>query len=143
MFCRIEHLDRSVSRFPPRLLYWLFIPCDIISLALQAGGGASSSTSSGTNQAGVNVSLAGLSLQVFTLLVFILLSADYFVRLSRSKPSGWLGGLPGQFKIFIVFLGLAIILIFTRCCYRIGELSEGYRGPLFRDEGLFLGLESV
>lgn len=109
---------------------------------MQAAGGAYSSISVGKGQAGVDVSLAGLSLQVFTLFVFILVSADYFVRLHRSKTSAWVAALPAEFKVFVVFLNVAILLIFIRCCYRIGELSEGYTGPLFTDEGLFVGLES-
>lgn len=136
----IVRLDPSISRFRPALLSWVFIPCDIVSLALQAGGGATSSTSTGSNQVGVNVSLCGLALQVFTLLVFLLVSSDYLIRFRRSaqrpivKP---------HLKLFLAFLAAAIILILIRCIYRIGELSEGYSGALFHNEPVFYGLESV
>jgi len=78
--------------------------------------------------------------QVFSLLVFILLAADYLVRFYR---------LPGRartssrFKMYLGFLSLAIVLVLIRCIYRIDELKDGYSGALFHDEGLFYGLESV
>jgi hypothetical protein len=134
------HLDESLSRFNPRLFYWFFIPCDIISLALQAGGGATSSSTVGKNSSGVNVSLAGLAFQVFTLIIFIIAAADYMIRFVRSQGRRELNG---RFRVFLAFLSLAILLILIRCIYRIDELSEGYAGSLFRNEGLFIGLEGV
>ena len=140
MHHRIKYLDPDISRFTPNLMYWFFIPCDILSLALQASGGAMSSISIGNNKIGVNVSLAGLALQVFTLILFILVSADYSnrYRVSRRRCT-----LSMKFKIFAFSLLTAILLILIRCSYRIGELSEGYSGPLFVNEGLFLALESM
>ena len=38
---------------------------------------------------------------------------------------------------------ISITLILIRCIYRIDELSEGYTGPLIRNEGLFIALEGV
>ncbi|KAH8891982.1 rta1 domain protein, partial [Thozetella sp. PMI_491] len=136
----IVYLDPSVSRFDPRFFYWFFIPCDIISLALQAGGGATSSTSTGSDNTGVNVSLAGLSFQVFTLVVFIAAAVDYMIRYLRSpgRPN-----LETRFKVFLGFLSFSTVLILIRCIYRIDELSEGYNGPLFHDEAMFYGLEGV
>ena len=138
--CRIVYLDPSISRFNPKLFYWLFIPCDIVSLALQAGGGAASSDSVGKNQIGVDVSLAGLAFQVFTLVVFILAAVDYFIRYLRSPNRR---KFPFTFKIFVGFLSLSIILILVRCVYRIDELSEGYMGSLIHNQELFIWLEGL
>jgi hypothetical protein len=130
----INHLDRSLSRVNPKLLYWIFIPCDVISLALQAGGGGASSQSSGGNRLSVNVTLAGLSFQVFTLLCFIGLGADYLIRYFRTYS---LKQTDFRVKIFLFFLSLAILLILLRCAYRIDELSGGYFGPLFHEQVCF------
>jgi hypothetical protein len=46
-------------------------------------------------------------------------------------------------RIILDFLGLAVLLITTRCVYRVAELHEGYKGSLIRDEGLFVGFEGV
>jgi hypothetical protein len=101
-----------------------------------------SSTSNGDSDAGVNIALAGLILQVVTLVVFVILVLDYFVR-SRSV---WTKvRLPTRFKVFCAALALATVLILIRCTYRIYELSEGYSrdSEALRDEPLFIGLESV
>jgi hypothetical protein len=126
------------------LYYLLFIICDVISLVFQSIGGGMSTNSEGSSQTGVNIALFGLSFQVFTLLVFITLSLDYAARYLRAAKTGSVGRVvDGRFKVFVACLALATLLVFTRCVYRIAELSEGYSGPLLRDEGLFIGLEGV
>ena len=103
-----------------------------------------SSTSSGSSKVGVNIAIAGLSFQVFTLVVFILLAIDYAVRYlrdQRTQPSRMEWSM--SFKVFLGFLSLAIVCILVRCVYRIDELSNGYSGPLIHEQGLFIGLEGV
>jgi hypothetical protein len=142
--CSVVYLDRQQSRFEPKLYYWIFIPCDIISLTLQATGGAMSSSSSGSSKVGVDIAIAGLSFQVFTLTVFIILALDYaicYTRSQRVKPRKT--PVSNSFKIFLGFLTLAVLCILLRCSYRIDELSNGYSGPLIHNEGLFIGLEGV
>ncbi|KAJ0351211.1 hypothetical protein COL154_012985 [Colletotrichum chrysophilum] len=134
-------LDRSISRFNPHLFYYVFIPCDIISLILQATGGALSSIANDKSQVqkGVNVSLAGLIFQVVTLVVFCILFADYLFAAYRS---GARERITKNMCVFLAFLFVATILILVRCSYRIEELKEGYFSVLFRNEPLFIGLES-
>ena len=107
-------------------------------------GGATSSTSTGQGSAGINTSLAGLVLQVFTLLVFVVLVVDYSNRYHGRHEFN----LPARarfthaFGVFLTFLGIAVVLIFTRCVYRIAELSQGYSGSVFYNEGLFIALKA-
>ena len=135
------YLGPQYSRFSPKFYYWIFIPCDVLSLVLQAVGGALSSQSSGGSKTAVDVSIAGLSFQVFTLCVFIALVIEYALRYLRASKGD--APLSTQFKVFCFFLSLAILLILIRCAYRIDELSDGYNGPLIHNEGLFIGLEGV
>lgn len=101
-----------------------------------------SSITSGGSKAAVNVSLAGLSFQVFTLCIFISLSLEFAVRYIRARRvEQKKTALPRRFKVFVVFLSLAIIFILIRCSYRIDELSDGYLGPLIHNEPLFVALE--
>ncbi|MDI1490770.1 MAG: hypothetical protein OHK93_001974 [Ramalina farinacea] len=137
----VNYLGPQYARFPSKFYYWVFIPCDIISLVLQALGGALSSTSSGDSGYAVDISLAGLSFQVFTLCVFIALSLEFAFRYRKSTQGTRNTTMP--FKLFIFFMSFAIILILIRCAYRIDELSDGYNGGLIHDEGLFIGLEGV
>lgn len=143
---RINFLDRSLARFNPKILLFVFIPSDVIALVFQAAGGAISSTSTGQDNVGLSMSLFGLSFQVFSLVVFILLSADYLIRYFRKAAVGstiTVHRSLTRFRFFLGFLGAAVLLILTRCVYRIDELSEGYNGSVFHDEGLFYGLESA
>ena len=90
------------------------------------------------------MSLFGLSFQVFTLVVFIAFTADYMYRFYR-RNNGFHNRVanPSRFRLFVTGLWSAIILILIRCVYRIDELSEGYSGDIFHNEGLFYGLESA
>lgn len=137
-------LSRESARFRPAFYCQIFIPCDIISLVLQSVGGAMSSNSDGSSQAGVNIGLTGLSFQVVTLLVFIILGADYGLRYRKRVRAGTVSSeaLSGTYTIFFGFLGFATVLIFVRCCYRIYELSNGYSGPALHNEAEFIALDS-
>jgi hypothetical protein len=136
----VETLGRQYARCSPRIFYWLFIPCDVVSLAAQAIGGAKSSCSSGVDKSGVQISIAGLSFQVVVIIAFMALSIDFLIAFKRKGPRTVL---PLATKRFVVFLSLGITLILVRCCYRIDELSGGYGSNEFRDEGKFIGLEGV
>ncbi|PLB48744.1 RTA1-domain-containing protein [Aspergillus steynii IBT 23096] len=137
----VNYTDRSVSRFSPRLFYWMFIPADIVSLVLQATGGGLSCVGNTKNdiQVGVNISMAGLIFQVVTLTLFCIMFGDYIYL-------GW--GSPGRHKLqclkgFLACLFTATLLVLLRCCYRVVELHAGYFSELFRDEPLFVALESA
>ncbi|PHH75812.1 hypothetical protein CDD83_4350 [Cordyceps sp. RAO-2017] len=136
----IVHFAPDLSRFRPQLFYWIFIPFDVVCLILQAVGGALSTRSGGRNQAGVNVSMAGLALQVIILTAFIAVFADYMVRYLRS---GRLSGFGWRLNGFFLGLTAAILLILARCAYRVAELRDGYHGALIREEVPFIVLEGV
>ncbi|KAK4943484.1 hypothetical protein LTR10_016975 [Elasticomyces elasticus] len=138
----VNYISVKHSRFPPSLFYWTFVPCDLVSLILQAVGGAMSSTSNGKSSVGVNVALAGLAFQVATLTIFSILTIDYFIR---SRAVWKAASIPTRFKIFVSFLSLATLLILARCCYRVYELNEGYSrtSTALRDQPLFIGLETI
>lgn len=123
------------------MYYWVFIPSDIISLFLQAAGGGISCVGSTEDdiQVGVNISLVGLIFQVITLTIFCVLFMDYVYRAWWSTS---------RYKIqplvsFLAFVFIAVLLILLRCVYRVVELHAGYFSDLFRDEALFIALESV
>ncbi|KAF5670553.1 phospholipid-translocating ATPase [Fusarium heterosporum] len=137
----INFVDPNISRFPPKYFYWIFIPSDIISLILQAVGGALSCVAS-THEAvktGEHISLAGLIFQVVTLICFCALFADYVITASKSPSRHRLNK---SMITFLIFLFLSTVFILIRCAYRIAELGQGYFSALFRDEGLYIGLES-
>jgi len=137
----IKHFAPEVSRFKPEVIWWIFIPADIVCLALQGTGGALSTISQGSSQRGIDIALAGLSLQVVILVLFCALLGDYLWRYFRS---GNVSAMGRRMRIFFGFLSAAVILILARCAFRCYELSKGYRNSdLITDEGLFIGLEGV
>ncbi|OAX84864.1 hypothetical protein ACJ72_00766 [Emergomyces africanus] len=150
-----HNIGRENSRLPPAWYPRIFIPCDILALALQgAGGGLASSADPGTSGAelGTNLMIAGVVWQVVILLVFIVLAFDFAIRtLRRLKSIGAEALDPTHAKLrssfafrgFLIALSLATLFIFVRCAYRIAELSGGWDGPLMGDEPLFIGLEGV
>jgi hypothetical protein len=98
--------------------------------------------------------IAGLSFQVFTLLIFMILCVDFTLRIrKRYKSMGQdafdqnpifvatRGSM--RFKGFVAALTLATICIFWRSVYRVAELSEGWTGNLIRHQWLFVGFEGV
>jgi hypothetical protein len=136
----IIYLAPELSRFKPQLFYYIFIPFDIVCLALQAAGGAMSAGSTGSDKTGVNISQAGLSLQVIVLTLFIVAFADYmfrYLRSGRASSFGW--------RLIAFFTGLtsATFLILARCAYRVAELQDGYNGSLIKEEAPFIVLEGV
>lgn len=128
----------DLSRFKPQLFYWIFIPADVICLVLQAAGGALSTNSNGSNDTGVDISMAGLILQVVVLVAFIAVFSDYMIRYWRS---GRMETFSWRMKAFFVGLFGAIVLILARCAYRVAELKDGYTGDIMHHEGSFIALE--
>jgi hypothetical protein len=140
---------QEACRIPPKMVVMFFIGFDVISLILQAAGGAMASIADTPEDSdrGVNVMIAGLVIQVvgtgiFTIVCGIiaffiskngqLLNANTYV-LRQSK----------KFRFFLVAIGASTILILERCIYRAAELQEGFDGKLANDEPLFMILDGV
>jgi RTA1 like protein len=138
----IQFFSPSLSRFKPKYFYWIFIPCDLCSLIVQAAGGGMTTQTKGQSKIGIDLALAGLSFQVFTICMFCGFFGDYLYRYFRSGQLQ-AHALSFRLKVYFGFLALAVLLITTRCVYRLAELHEGYSGELVRDEGAFIGLEGV
>ncbi|KAL2842289.1 RTA1 like protein-domain-containing protein [Aspergillus pseudodeflectus] len=136
----INHFSPTLARFPTKYLHWIFIPADIILLALQGTGGGLSASSSGSSQIGVDIAMAGPILQVVMLSAFLALFSDFVIRGNGSGQGKRIS--PGE-KLFFAFLFIAVTTTLVRCVFRADELKEGYSGDLISDEGLFIGLEGV
>lgn len=161
----IQILGPQYSRLKPRLYVIVFVVIDVLSLILQGiGGGMSGAAAGGDSganlQTGRDIYLAGISFQLFNMLVFAYLVVEYLVRLHRAgglfhhvaKPNG--GSAAGQATpttitidtvrerraIKLIVLGLAITttMIVMRNFYRDVELGEGFDGFLATRENYFL-----
>jgi RTA1 like protein len=98
---------------------------------------------------------AGLSSQVFTLFVFMVLCIEFGFRVGRrtqqlgvevalsqephlvaARKSKWFLG-------FLSAVGIATVLVFWRCCFRVAELNQGFMGPVTFRQDLFVGFEGI
>ncbi|KAI1403184.1 RTA1-domain-containing protein [Hypoxylon fuscum] len=146
------------SRIPPKFYTRIFIPCDIVSLVLQAVGGALASVAfhqGESTDSGDHIMIAGLAFQVFTLLVFMLLCGDFLLHMQRRRRT--LGSAAAldqdpalvavrrspMFQGFLGALALSTVCIFWRSVFRVAELSHGWTGALMARQDLFVGFEGV
>lgn len=144
------------SRIKPLSYPRIFIPCDFVSLLLQAIGGGIASAKTRANEDpefGNNIMIAGLAVQVFTMFVFIVLALDFAIRtIRRTSRLGVESALDPRhaklrnswvFQGFLIALSFSTLCIFTRCVYRVAELSEGWDGHLIKTQKYFIGLEGA
>ena len=119
------------SRLRPVWYTRIFISCDVFSIVLQAVGGALSAAAEddAVLNAGENVMITGLVTQVFTLVIFGVLAADYGFAAHRHRHG--LNPMTRElrsslrFKPFIASLWIAFLGILIRCSYRVAELAGG------------------
>ena len=153
-------VGESNSRIKALSFPRFFIPCDFISLLLQAIGGAMASVASNNHESsdtGSHIMVAGLAFQVLTLAIFILICIDFAIRTRQQSRSGGASA-PGndttnnsharlrssaRFKGFLSALALATVCIFIRSIYRVIELAQGWQGELIKNQRYFIVLEGV
>lgn len=79
----------DISRLRPRTYTIVFIICDVVSLLLQASGGAVTSIADADQadlaQAGINTMIAGLSSQVVSLAIFMALCLDFAWKVRKNQ----------------------------------------------------------
>jgi hypothetical protein len=152
----VTTFGRENSRISARAYPRIFITCDFLSLVLQAAGGGIASVRTQNHEdpkLGNNLMIAGLVVQVVTLLIFMLLALDFATRtLRRIRQLGSQNALDPRhaalrkswiFKGSLVALTLSTLCIFTRCVFRVAELSDGWSGHLMKVQHYFIGLEGA
>lgn len=134
----------SWSRLRPAWYTYIFITGDFISLALQGAGGGLAATAddgSSTQDLGTNLMIAGIIFQVVVLFIFGYLLSEYAFRTFRRRDTLTVGATQllrsTKFRLFAVAVITAYLTIFTRCVYRIPELTGGWGNELMRNEPEF------
>lgn len=153
IYLTLKHIVLTIGEEYSRLqaiwYTWIFILCDLFSLILQGAGGGIAATANDDKmqKVGNNLMMTGIVFQVFTFLVFGILSglyarSAYANRNSFSQSTVALLS-STKFKLFVGSLILAWITIFTRCVYRIAEMAGGWGNPIMQNEAEFIALENV
>ncbi|PBP25995.1 RTA1 like protein [Diplocarpon rosae] len=139
-----------LSVIPFRLYTIIFVTTDIICLVLQAGGAGwtqAKDIQPETLEKAINVLRAGLGMQVASLSIFIVLSADFAWRVLKKKNL-WNTRFVDvrekkRFKPMLIGFFTAAILILARSAYRIEELSQGFVPPEDNAEILYMIFEGA
>ncbi|KAF2638969.1 RTA1-domain-containing protein [Massarina eburnea CBS 473.64] len=141
------------SRIRPKWYTYIFIGSDLLSLVLQAVGGAIASTADDKkgSDVGVKIMIAGLVFQVASMTAFFTIWGDFVLSVKKAGKKGTLArsqpplyrGLrdSGILKWFQLSLFIATVLIFVRCIYRVAELWGGFDSHLANHELTFMIFE--
>ncbi|PGH20115.1 hypothetical protein AJ80_03683 [Polytolypa hystricis UAMH7299] len=137
----------EISRIRPRTYTLLFSGFDFLALIVQAAGGGMAAVAwiQADIDRGTYVLVAGLSIQVVSLLTFMGMSAEFAWRVRRRGASARHADLrrTAKFQTFLGCLALATVLLFIRSVFRVVELSEGFAGHLAQDQVSFMVLDGV
>ncbi|KAL2868252.1 RTA1 domain-containing protein [Aspergillus lucknowensis] len=140
----IQILGRESSVLSPKVYLWIFVTCDIISLVVQAIGGAMASSAAskenGNTTPGTNIMVAGIIFQMASITIFVLCAAD-FVR--RTLRRNLLQSMTGSIVPLLGAMIFSVICIYIRSIYRTIELLEGWSGYLITTERFFYALDGA
>jgi hypothetical protein len=105
----VMYYGADIARFSTKVYTLTFVISDVLALLLQAAGGALADEADTQEEQdhGVDVMIAGLAWQVFSLMVFTTLCVDYWVRAQRALKEGRsLGsasnGLRTRMRLFLI-----------------------------------------
>ncbi|CAN8100718.1 unnamed protein product [Discula destructiva] len=152
----VKFLGKRHSLIGPEY-YMIFIPCDLVSLILQATGGglAARAHRHGTSMAtGTNIMIAGLAFQSATMLCFSILGGIFAWRVyvdhktrveGKQAPNKNIVRMRehGPTQAFLCSLAISTLLILGRSCYRVAELSGGWTGARMANQHSFIIFEGV
>lgn len=133
----IERVGGRYSVVRPRVILWFFVVSDVIATGVQVTGAALIGVRESNKEdptTANNILLGGLAYQVFSLTVFVILTASIFVRARHALHSLGL-------VTFSAAFGVVTVLIYLRTCFRLAETAEGLGGRLSTHEAYFACLE--
>ncbi|KAG1729969.1 RTA1 like protein-domain-containing protein [Suillus paluster] len=143
----IGQLGPQFSRLTPKMYTIVFCSFDVICLIIQAIGGASAAHSAGQKTSatmGANIMLGGIAAQLFAIVVYVTLAAEFFLRLKYDAPFRYVdklekGQRPVSKHLLLMLhgLGFCSLCIFIRSVYRTVELANGWAGPVISTERYF------
>lgn len=119
--------DRRIGIFKPSLLAMIFVVLDFGSFIVQLIGG--SMAGPGQDQdammKGVHIYMAGIGVQEFFIVLFLILAVQFHRRMHRLDAMGALVGPKTHWKGLIYALYGSLLAITVRIIYRLVEFANG------------------
>lgn len=132
----INRVGRQFAPIPPKVILWVFIACDVLATIIQVAGAAMIGVAYSNGKDPTtpnNILLAGLSFQVFSFFLFIIVFVAFLWR-SRNATTR-------DFKTFAAATGVATLAVYLRTIFRLAETAEGLMETLSTHEVYFGCLE--
>ena len=150
----IKEQGPKYSVMPPKAFGITFIINDIISIVIQAIGGAMASLALKSDDPnadpdkGAHVMLGGIIYQLLCLVVYTCFFLEFVIRhwldkpIRRGCPSGTAVDKDHdrertKRRLSLFMIGATTLLLLYRSGYRVAELSEGWTGRIIRTELYF------
>lgn len=127
---------------PARRLTLIFVLSDVTTFVIQAVG-ASMTTSTVYNTAltGLHIFLAGLVLQLASLIFFCAIYARFLYKVHAEEQVMWMRDSKqhwiSDWRTLAAAMAVSCISILIRSCYRVAETAQGFHGSLSSSEAAF------
>lgn len=159
----IKKVGSQYSWLTPRWYLIIFVTFDVVSLVVQAIGGAKASGLASRHEdadPGAKIMLYGIIAQMIAIVIYSLLGAEFITRFILNKPVRAIPAKDGSFESFdekangrsaldkgtkLMLIGLVINTVFmlVRSSYRTAELLDGWSGSIITNQALFNWLDGM
>ncbi|KAK4556254.1 hypothetical protein LTR86_006398 [Recurvomyces mirabilis] len=132
----ISIYGREHAVLPPKVILGVFITFDAVATIIQIAGAALVGVAYSNEKDPTtpsNILLAGLSIQLASFAIFLVVLGWTLIRARRSSAD--------VSPVFLTTLILATLAIFLRTCFRVAEGAEGLMSALSVHEAYFGALE--
>lgn len=133
----IARLGRQHALLAPKVILWFFIVSDVVATVTQVAGAALIGKRESDRKdptTANNILLGGLAYQVFSMGVYVIVTAVFLWRARHDLRRDGLTSFAGSFAA-------ATVLIYLRTTFRLAETAEGLFGKLQTHEIYFACLE--
>ncbi|KAK4097356.1 hypothetical protein N658DRAFT_434157 [Parathielavia hyrcaniae] len=141
--------SQRIFGLSPRWLAKVFVAADVASFFIQAAGGGMLANQDGgdTVETGRRVYMAGIGVQLLFVVIFVVVTAVFHVRLERLLKVGLLEARcdPALARHLVWSVFAVIALIVVRIVFRFVEFSGGVSAsnPILVNEAYQLGLDAL
>jgi hypothetical protein len=146
------------SPIAPTTYLYIFCTCDVVSLVIQAIGGAMASKAVSSippsqSKTGTNIMVAGIVFQLVSITLFSILFGIFVARVRRMRPGQrdeakapedlMQNNSYSKVRALVIATVISCLMIYIRSVYRTVELLQGWRGYLISREGYFIGFDAI